>query len=126
MSLAVISRNLQAQRSCAIEEYKDIGSNAFIAYNASDATNVTNAITGGQKQEARRQSLQIMGQSELETEENNLGSPGVLKATSRNAAKRWKMKQETRARIRAGKLVGAAIKQIATQKFQAEKEKMQE
>ena len=106
-----------------MEEYEDVGSNALIAYNASDATDTT---TGGQEQEAGRQSRQIMGQSELQTEENDLGNPRVLKATSRNAAKRWKMRQETRATTRAGKSAEAAIKQIATQKLQAEKERMRE
>lgn len=66
-----------------------------------------------------------MGQPELETEEIGLGNHGVLKATSGNAAKRWKMRQETRATTRA-KSAEAAIKQIATQKLQAEKEKMRE
>ena len=97
-----------------MEEYEDVGSNALIAYNASDATDATDATTGGQEQEAERQSLQIMGQSELETEKNDLGSPGVLKATSGNSAKRWKMRQKTRAITRAGKSAEAAIKQIAT------------
>ena len=98
----------------------------LIAYNASDATNVTNATTGRQKQEARRQNLQIMSQSELETKENDLGNPRILKAASKNAAKRWEMRQKTRATTGAEKSAGAAIKQIATQKFQAEKERMQE
>ena len=88
VSLEVISRSLQAEKSCVMEEYKDVGSNALITYNAFDATNVTDATIGGQEQEARRQSLQIMGQSELETEENDLRSSRVLKAISRNVAKR--------------------------------------
>lgn len=48
-----------------------------------------------------------------------LGNHGVLKATSGNAAKR-------RATTRAEKSAEAAIKQIATQKLQAEKEKIRE
>ena len=67
-----------------------------------------------------------MGQSELKIKEIDLRSLEVLKATNRNTAKRWKIRQETCATTRAGKLVEAAIKQIATQKFQAEKERMQE
>ena len=55
-----------------MEEYEDVGSNALITYNATDATDAT---TGGQKLEAGRQNLQFMGQSELETEENDLGNP---------------------------------------------------
>lgn len=106
-----------------MEEYDDVGSNALIAYDASDATDAT---TEGQEQEAGSQSLQITRQLELEIEKNQLGNPGVLKATSGNAAKRWKMRQETQTTTRAGKSAEAAIKQIATQKFQTEKERMRE
>ena len=87
VSLEVILRSLQAQKSCTMKEYKDVGSNALIAYNASDAIDVTDATTGRQEQEAERQSLQIRGQLEMKTEENDLESPGVLKAISKNAAK---------------------------------------
>ena len=66
-----------------------------------------------------------MGQLKLETKENNLGSLKVLKATSGNAVKRWKMRQKMRMIIRARKLAGAAIKEIAIQKFRVKKEKMQ-
>ena len=67
-----------------------------------------------------------MGHSELEIEETDMRSPRVLKATSRNVAKWWKMRQKTRVTTRAGKSAEAAIKQIVTQKFQAEKIRMQE
>ena len=116
-SLKVIPRSLQAQRNCAMEKYEDAGSNALIAYDAYDATDATAATTKGQEQEAGSQSLQITCQSELEIERNQLGNTGVFKATSGNAAKRWKMRQETRATTRAGKSAEAAIKQIATHKF---------
>lgn len=92
-------------------------SNALIAYNVSDLTNMTNAITGVQKKETRRQNLQIISQLKLETEENDLENPKVFKATSKNAAKPWKMGQKTCIITRAGKLAKAAIKQIITQKF---------
>ncbi len=105
-----------------MEEYEDVVSDALVAYDAYDATAAT---TEGQKHEALSQSLQIARQSELETERNQLWNPGILKATSGNAAKRLKMWQ-TRATTRAGKSAKAAIKQIATQKLQAEKEKMRE
>lgn len=62
-------------------------SNALIAYNATDATNATNTTTEGQKQKARRQSWQIIGQPKLKTEEIDFGNYLVLKTTSRNAAK---------------------------------------
>ena len=51
-------------------------------------------------------------------------SPGVFKATSGNVAKRLWTRQETRSTIKSGKTAKAAIKQIATQKYQVEKEKM--
>ena len=116
-SLEAISRSAQAQRSCTMEEYEDVESDALVAYDA------TAAITEGQEQS---QSPQITRQLELEAERNQLGNPGVLKATSGNAAKRWKMRQETRATTRVGKSAEAAIKQMATQKLGAEKERMQE
>ena len=78
-----------------MEEYEDVESNALVAYNGPDATNATAATTGRQKRDAGRQNLQIMGQEELETERNQLGNPGILKATSGNAAIR-KAKAETR------------------------------
>lgn len=59
-------------------------------------------------------------------EENQLGTSGVLRATSGNAGKRFKMRQEPQATTRAGKSAEAAIKQIATQKLEAEKDKMRE
>ena len=99
-----------------MEEYKSVGNNALIAYNAFDTTNATDTITERQEQEAKRKNRQIIGQPELKTEENNLGNPRVLKATGGNAAKRWKMRQETHATTRAKKLAEAVIKQIATQK----------
>lgn len=50
-----------------IEEYEDVKSNALIAYNASNAVNVT---MEKQKQKARSQSLQITHQLELEIKKN--------------------------------------------------------
>ena len=109
-----------------MEEYEDVESNALVAYDASDATEATAATMKGQKQEIESQSLLNARQLELEIERNQLGNLGILKATSGNTVKRWKMRQETRAITRAGKLAEAAIKQIATQKLQTEKEKMRE
>ncbi len=91
-----------------------------------DATNATAATTEGQGQEVLSQDLHITRQLGLEIARNQLGNPGVLKATSGNAGKRLKIRQETRAATRAGKSAEAAIKQLAAQKIQAEKEKMQE
>lgn len=49
-SLEVISRNLQAQRDCAIQEYENMEDNALITYHMSDATNATTAtIKQGQE-----------------------------------------------------------------------------
>ena len=56
---------------------------------------------------------------------NQLVSPGVLKATSGNVAKRIRTRQETRTTARLGKTAAeTAIRQIATQERQVEKEKM--
>lgn len=87
-SLEVISRSLQAQKSYTIEKYNDVESTAFIAYNASDATNAIAVTTEGQKPEASSQSLHIICQSKLKIEKNQLENPGVLKETNGNIAKR--------------------------------------
>lgn len=97
----------------------------LIAYNASDVTIITNAITKEQEQKVEKQNLQIIVQSEPRTEKNNIESPGVFKATSENAAKRWKIRPKTYVTTRAGKLAEATIKQIGIPKSQAEKKKMQ-
>lgn len=49
----------------------------------------------------------------------------MLKATSGNAAKRLRERQETRV-TRAGKTAEAAVKEIATQELQTEKSRMEE
>ena len=87
---------------------------AYNASNATDATDATDVTIGEQNQKAERQSLQDLGQSELEIEKNYLRSPRILKVTSGNAAKLWKMRQETHVTPRVRKLLEAAIKQIAT------------
>ena len=61
-----------------------------------------------------------------EAERNQLANIGVLKATSGNATKRLKIRQDTRVATRASKNAEAAIKQIATQELQPEKGRMQE
>ena len=77
----------------------------------------TAATAGGQEHEALHQNRQITRQLELEAEKNQSVNPGVLKATSGNAAKRLKVRQETCATTRAGKSAEAAIKQIAAQEL---------
>lgn len=64
-------------------------SDTLVAYESYDATAAT---TEGQEQEASTQSRQIARQLELETERNQLGNPGILKATSGNTVKRWEAK----------------------------------
>lgn len=123
-SLEVISGSLQAQRSCAMEEYEDVEGNALIAYEGSDAFDANAATTGGQGDGVDGQDLQVTRQLMLEMEKSQLGTPGVLRATSGNAGKRLKLRQETRATSRAGKSAEATIKNIATQKLHAEKVKM--
>ena len=103
-----------------MEEYEDIENDAF------DACDATAATAGEQEHEALHQNRQVARQLELEAERNQSVNLGVLKATSGNAAKRLKVRQETRATTRAGKSAEAAIKQIAAQELQVEKGRMQE
>lgn len=100
-----------------MEEYEDIGNDAPDACDASTTTAVGHEGT-------LHQALQR--QLEGEAERNQLANTGVLKATSGNATKRLKIKQDARVVTRASKNAEAAIKQIATQELQAEKGRMQE
>ena len=125
-SLQGISRRLQAKRSCAIKEYEDLEGNALIAYEMRNATDVTAATTGEQSQGVEGQDVLVDRQPMLEMNKNQLGTPGVLRATSGNAGKQLKMRQETRATTKAGKSAEAGINQIATRKLHVEKEKMRE
>lgn len=94
-----------------MEEYEDVDIDAS---EASDATSET----------APHQTSQHW--FEIGAGKNLSESRGVLKATSGNAAKRLKSRQETRIATRASKNAEAAIKQIATRELQVKKEKMQE
>ena len=96
-------------------------SDAFDAPDAPDAT----VTTRGHEYEAASQNGQMMRQLEAESKKNRLRSAGVLKATSGNAAKRLRVRQETRV-TRAGKTAEAAVKEIATQELQMEKAQMEE
>lgn len=93
--------------------------------NAPNAT-ATTTIAEGHEYEALSQTGQIVRQLGTETERSQSVNLGVLKATSGNAAKWLRMRQEARVTAKAGKPAEAAIKQIATQELQAEKERMQE
>ena len=42
-----------------MEEYDDVGSNALIAFNASDATDASDKTTGGQEQEVSKGKAKI-------------------------------------------------------------------
>ena len=86
-SLKVVLRKLQPEKSCIIEEYKNIKSNAFVTYDASNATKVAAATMKGQEHKTKSQSLLITYWLELEIERDQLENFGVLKATSKNAAK---------------------------------------
>lgn len=61
----------------------------------------------GQEHQAEHQARQIALQLEAESERSQLGSLGVLRATSGNAAKRLKMRQETRVTTRGGQNCGS-------------------
>lgn len=58
-------------------------------------------------------------EEEEDADRGNLIDMGILNPTSGNATKRLRMRQETR----ATKAAEAALKQIASQEFQAEKRK---
>lgn len=66
---------------------------------------------------------------DLEEEENaeisDLINMGVFKLTNGNASKRLRMRQETRVLIKTSTTAKITLKQIATQEFQAEKNKIQ-
>lgn len=75
-----------------MEEYEDVGRNALIAY---DATDATTAAMEGHSEEAESLNLMIIRQLEQEMEKNELENSGILKASSGNSAKR-KTRAETR------------------------------
>ncbi len=95
-----------------------------------DAPNAGNAsdtpTAGGGQDQAQHQALQIARQLEVESERNQLRKAVVLQATSGNAVKRLKNRQELRVTIRAGRTAEAAIKQIASQELQVEKVRIKE
>ena len=93
-----------------MEEYKEVENNAPNAFDAS-------ATTGGQEHQAQHQAMQIARQLGAESKGSQSGNVGVLRATSGNAAKRLKNRQESRVTTRAGKTAEAAIKQIASQEL---------
>ena len=85
-----------------MEEYEDMEGDAFDASDACDAPDAT-ATTREYEQEALSQTGQIACQSGIEEQRNQLVSLGVLKATSGNAAKQLRMRQETRTTARSNK-----------------------
>ena len=99
-----------------MEVHEDVEGNAFNAYDASDALDATTAM-----EEDLSQPAQIEG---IEVEGNQLVSLKALKATSGNAEKRLRIRQETRSTINSGKTTGAATRPRATQERLVEKERM--
>lgn len=101
-----------------MEEHKDIENDAPDPCDASTTT------TFGHErilhQALQRQFIEGKG------ERSQLANVRVLKATSGNAVKRLKIRQDTRVATRASKNAEATIKQIATQELQAKKGRMQE
>ena len=96
-----------------MEEYEEMGNDA----------SATTSTPKGQEHKEARQSGQMVPWVRAESETNGVGSRGVLRATSGNATKRLK----THAITRVGKSSQAiTMKQIATEKRQAEKRKMKE
>jgi len=89
-----------------------------------DAYNAYDAPAGTTKGHHDLQMVRHVEEEE-EADRNQLIDMGVFKPTSGNAAKRLRMRQETREGTRNGKTVEATLQQIASQEFQAEKGKMQ-
>lgn len=96
-----------------MEEYEDMESDAFDAFDAPDAI----ATTGEQQHKAVSQNGQMIRRLELGVGGNRSGNTAVLKATSGNAAKWVKVRQEARVTIRAGKTAEAAVKHIGKQEL---------
>ncbi len=84
-----------------------------------DAPNAL-TITG---EEDWNQPAQIGGRTGVEAEGNQLVSLRALKATSGNAEKRLRTRQETHSAISSGKTAGATIRQKVTEERLVEKEK---
>ena len=103
-----------------MEKYEKIENNAPNSFDAFDAP-ATTITPGGHKYGTLSQTGQIMYKGGVESEKNQLGNVGVLRATSGNATKRLKSRVTTR----AGKSAEAAIKKFVTQELQVEKDKMQ-
>lgn len=77
--------------------------------------------------QAQHQAMQIACGLGVELEKNQPAKVEVLQATSWNAVKWLKNRQETRmTTTRAGRTVEAAIKQIASQELQVEKGRIKE
>ena len=105
-----------------MEEYEDIECDAFDAYDAPNAPGATTTIGEQQENGLNRQ---MIHQSERGMGGKLVGKSRVLKVTSGNAAKRLKLRQETRATTRAGKTAKAEAKQLANQELQIEKARME-
>lgn len=109
-----------------MEEYSDIEidtSDACVASRAPDATPTTMT---GPEHEATYPVQQVRQLGE-KVERSRLGKLRVFRPTSGNAAARFRLKakQELRVTTRAGKFAEAVIKQLASQKLQGGKEKME-
>lgn len=99
-----------------MEVYEYVEGNAFNVCDASDALDATTAMV-----EDLNQPAQIEG---IEVEGNQLVSLKALKATSGNAEKRLRTRQEIRSTTNSGKKTGAATRPRATQERLVEKERM--
>lgn len=96
-----------------MKEYEDVGDNALITYDATIAANATTAAMEGHEEEVGLD-LMITRQLEQEMEKNQLENPGVLKATSGNAAIR-KTRADTRYGAKERSTSLAMLKIIAKQ-----------
>lgn len=121
--MKVISGSVEAKRWSKIEVYNEVENDAgdVYLYNPSAKT------AAGHEYKEPDYNMQMVFHIEEEEDANrgDLIDIGVFKPTSRNATKWLRMQQETRGTTRVTKIAEAALKQIASEEFQNEKEKMQ-
>ena len=99
-----------------MEVHKDLEGNLFNAYDVSNALNATSAMEENLSQPAQIEDIKV--------EKNKLVSLKALKATSRNAEKRLRIRQKSRSIINLGKMTRAVTRPRATQRRLVKKKKM--
>lgn len=102
-----------------MEKYQNIENNTSNMYNVYIITTLIIIVV------RQNQTEQIAYQLGIKIEKSQLANSKVLKNTSGNIAKLLKMRQKTYLKTKIGKILKAVIKQIAAQKLQAKKKRIQ-